>query len=112
MMVTSPNQAGRAGTDCAEVWMWTGEYAILLMLSPVLRNVQNSLIRRHFFYPFHFLSSRCASRGTDVSKTNNAHYPLLSQAAKKNMKQICHLVSIQQPIYMAGRLATWEQRNE
>ena len=64
-MVSSPNHEGVEGTDWEEVWMLTGEYAILVMGPPYCKGVcfLPSLRRHIFTLARYFLAARCAIRG-------------------------------------------------
>src|ERR1700746_136626 len=48
-MVSSPIHDGIEGTDCGEVWISTGDDAIVILMPPYLEVLSSFLLMRHFF---------------------------------------------------------------
>src|SRR5260370_9961100 len=69
MSVTSPNHEGVDGADCEEVWIVTGESAILFIGPPYSGMFTFFPFKEaHFLLSRYLLHPRCAIRGIDHHK--------------------------------------------
>ncbi len=70
MRVTSPNHEGGDGTDCEEVWIVTGESAILFIGPPYSGMFTFFPLKEaYFLLSCYLLQPRCAIRGTNGYKS-------------------------------------------